>query len=88
MSPPTKAAKLDSSVHLFRKQLTDNCILSEDIIEIRPTSTIKKDNQSHLTWWVETTYFLILQSHADASYGLRSQTPMEVLSAMTHQLHR
>lgn len=41
-SIPKKVIRLDPSVHLFRKQLTDDCVVLEDLVEIRPTTTIKK----------------------------------------------
>lgn len=37
-----KTMKLDPSVHLFKKQLTDDCVISDDFIELRPTTSIRK----------------------------------------------
>lgn len=34
--------QLDPSVNLFRRRMTDDSILSEDYMELRPTTTIKK----------------------------------------------
>lgn len=33
---------LDPAVNLFRKRLTDDSIVSEDYVELRPTTTLKK----------------------------------------------